>query len=121
MTIRNKDFIKIFEILNNYFKAYINQEDKKQTICLENIKLHQVQSKSLKRIYITRSDSDKVYELWINESPHFNTEYLFFYKNEYNNKVTYYFKDLEEEITNSFVLDGYAILLKSKIIMIEKF
>ena len=121
MTIKNKDFVTLFEILNKYFNAYINQADQKKTVFIENIKLYQEHSKSLKKICVPYNDQGRFYELWINESPHYNTEYVFFYNDEKNSPCHYFFKDLEKEIQNSFVLDCYNILLELKAIKFEKF
>ena len=121
MTIKNKNFVELFEVLNKYFKKHLNKEDKKQVMFLDNIKLYQVHSKSLKHIYIPYNEKGDIYELWINESPHYDTEYVFFYYNENDRQVSYFFKDLEEEIQNSFVLEGYNILSKLSAIKINQF
>lgn len=124
MTIKNEDFLKLLKILNKYFNSYINKEDKKQSMYLENVELRQENSTSIKHIFVPYNSVGDSYELWINENPHFDTEYVFFYKNEYNNKIPYFFKDyrnLEEEILNSSIINCYNILSKLKAMKIEQF
>lgn len=124
MAIKNKDFVKLLKILNKYFNIYINQKDNKKAICLDNVELFQEHSQSIKHIYVY-SNKKNSYELWINESPHFSTEYVFFYRNKEINEHHYFFKDLEEEIEDKFVLDCYKNLLNlkdiKKVIEIENF
>lgn len=124
MAIKNKDFVKLLKILNKHFNIYVNKKNNKKSIFLDNVELFQEHSKSIKHIYVHYNEKN-FYELWINESPYFSTEYVFFYRNKEINKHYYFFKDLEKEIKDKFVLDCYNNLLNlkdiKKVIEIENF
>jgi hypothetical protein len=65
-----QDFINLLEIFNTYFNKNFPERVSDKTLYIQDVKLVR---KGLKQLYL--SDI----EIWINESIHFNTEYVVFH------------------------------------------
>lgn len=115
MTLKNKDFIKLFQRLDRYFKM-------DESIFIEGLKLSQKKPTCAKHIYIYNEVEDfNDYDFCMTNREGKKPRYMLFYTNENKNLDCYYFDNLEEEITNFHVLKAFNILSNLKILKLVDF
>ena len=127
-TLKNKDFVELLKIFNEYFDLHL--PNKNQLKKMEDVTFVR---EGLKKIYVPYVDSNnekETFELWINESIHYDTEYVLFYYEENEDKLnhlaknknrkTYFFKNLSEDL-NKEATQAYELLSNLRIIKIKNF
>ena len=115
MTIKNKDLIKLFQRLNKYFK-------KNESVFIEDLELTQKAPNYEKHIYIYKKNENlNYYDFFLNHQENKNPTYILFYPSKNNCLTAYFFKDLEESITNPQILKAFNILSNLKILKLEDF
>ena len=117
MTLKNKDFIKLFQRLDKYFK--INE-----SVFIEGIELTQRTPTYVKHINIYNSDHIKnsnTCDFCLSYREGEKPKCVCFYINKENEFVCYYLNNLEEEITNFHILKAFNILSNLKILKLIDF
>lgn len=122
-TLTHKDFIDLLKFFSKYFNMEI--PNKNQSKNIENITLKRVGMKHIYIPYINSKSEEEIFEIWINESIHYETEYVLFYYEENEDRLSkirknYFLKDLSQEL-NKKAIHAYELLSSLKIVKIKNF